>query len=313
MDDNKTLNLSKISDLRYGENPHQKASLYEYKKALEYELLTDGELSYNNILDASVALEIAAEFYDVFAAVIVKHSNPSAVALAGDLNSAWGKAFDSDPISAFGGCAGFTKKVDLTLAKMLNDVYLSVIVAPDYEDDALEALKLNKSLKIIKIKTPYKNILRFSDEEIKLTPFGALVQEKDTKDFDINSFKVLTKKKPEQKEAEDMIFAAKVVKHVKSNAIVVAKDLRTIGICAGQTNRIGAVEIALNKVCDSAKGAVIASDGTLNTKDTIQLAVQDRISGIIQPAGSKNDKEITETADKYEIALIATGIRHFRH
>lgn len=313
MEDTRTFNLNKISDLKYGENPHQKASLYKYQKCLDYEVITKSELTYNNILDSTTALETAAEFYDVFGVVIVKHSNPSAVALASDLTGAWNKAFDSDPVSSFGGCVAFTKKVDVNLAKMLSNIALSIVIAPDFEKEAIEELKKNKDLKIIKINTPYKDILNFSNEEIKLTPFGALVQEKDNKDFDIKTFKVVTKKKPEQKEAEDMIFASKTAKHVKSNAVVVAKDLRTIGICAGQTNRIGAIEIALNKVCDSTKDAVIATDGILNTKDTVLLAVQNRIAGIIQPFGSKNDKEIIETANKYELAMISTGIRHFKH
>ncbi len=313
MDNIKTLEMHKITDLKYGENPHQKASLYEYNKSLDYELLSLRELTYNNILDSTTAIEIASEFYDVHSAIIVKHANPASVALAKDLTSAWGKAFDSDPISSFGGCAAFTKKVDIKLAKMLTDIYLSMIIAPDFDEDALLELKQNKSLKIMKINTPLKDISRFCDEEIKITPFGMLVQEKDMKDFDTKTFKVITKRKPEQKEAEDMIFASKIAKHVKSNAIVIAHDLRTIGICAGQTNRISAVEIAINKVCDSTKDAVIASDGALNTKDTVQIAVQNRISGIIQPAGSLKDKEIIETADKYGITMISTGIRHFKH
>ncbi len=313
MDNIKTLEMHKITDLKYGENPHQKASLYEYNKCLDYELLSLKELTYNNILDSTTAIETASEFYDVAAAIIVKHANPAAVALAKDLASAWGKAFDSDPVSSFGGCAAFTKKVDIKLAKMLADIYLSIVIAPDFDEDALLELKQNRSLKIMKMNTPLKDISRFCDEEIRITPFGVLVQEKDIKDFDTKTFKVITKRKPEQKEAEDMIFASKIVKHVKSNAVVVARDLRTIGVCAGQANRIGALEIAISKVCDSVKDAVVATDGTLNTKDTVQLAVQNRISGIIQPAGSIKDKEITETADKYGITMISTGIRHFKH
>ena len=192
-------------------------------------------------------------------------------------------------------------------------MFLEVILAPSFAPEALEELKKKKNLRVIQINTPYEKILKFNNEEVKLTPFGAIIQEKDTKDLDVSTFKVVTKKKPEQRELEDMIFAFKVVKHVKSNAIVIAKDLRTIGICGGQTNRVGAVEIALSRVCDSAKDAVLASDGFFPAIDNIQVAAQERISAIIQPAGSIKDNEVIETADKYQISMISTGIRHFKH
>ena len=309
----KSFSLSKIQDLRYGENPHQKAGLYHYDNELDWELLNGKEMSYNNIIDTSSALEIAAEFFDVAACVIVKHTNPCAVALSSNIESAWDKALDSDPISPFGGIVAFTKKVELSLAKKLSAMFLEVVVAPDFEQDALDELKKKKNLRVIKLNTPYQDILRFQKEEIKLTPFGALVQEKNTKDLDVSTFKVITKKKPEQQEVEDMIFAFKVVKHVKSNAIVVAKDLRTLGICGGQTNRVGAVEIALNRVCDSPKGSVLASDGFFPAIDNIQVAAQNRVSAIIQPAGSIKDKDVIAEADKLGLSMIATGIRHFKH
>lgn len=309
----KNYNFTKIQHLRYGENPHQKASLYSYDKELDWALLQGKELSYNNILDATSAIEIASEFFDVSACVIVKHTNPCAVALAPNVEQAFDKALDSDPISPFGGILAFTREVDLSLAKKLTAMFLEVVIAPSFTPDALEEFKKKKNLRLIQLNTPYQEILKFQNEEIKLTPFGALIQEKNHKDLDVDTFKVITKKKPEQKEVEDMIFAFKVVKHVKSNAIVVAKDLRTLGICGGQTNRVQAVEIALNRVCDSPKGSVLASDGFFPAIDNIQVAAQNRVSAIIQPAGSIKDKDVIETADKYEIAMIATGIRHFKH
>lgn len=309
----KTFYLNKLKTLRYGENPHQKANLYSYDKELDWVLLNGKEMSYNNILDTTCALEIAAEFFDVSAVVIVKHQNPCAVALAPTLNEAWDKAIDSDPISPFGGIVALTKTLTLDLAKKLSSMFLEVVVAPSFEADALEELKKKKNLRIIQINTPYQEISKFNKEEIKLTPFGALVQEKDTKDLDVQTFKVVTKKKPDQQQVEDMIFAFKVVKHVKSNAIVIAKDLRTLGICGGQTNRVGAVEIALNRVCDSPKDAVLASDGFFPAIDNIQIAAQNRIGAIIQPAGSIKDEDVIKEADKYEIAMISTGIRHFKH
>lgn len=312
-ENSKALYFNKLQNLRYGENPHQKASLYSYDKELDWVLLNGKEMSYNNILDSTAGLELAAEFFDVCACVIIKHTTPCAVALSSNLESAWDKALDSDPISPFGGVVVFTKEVELPLAKKLTQMFLEVIIAPSYSAEALLELQKKKNLRVIKINTPYKNILSFCDEEIKLTPFGALIQEKDTKELDVKTFKVITKKKPEQREVEDMIFAFKVVKHVKSNAIVVAKDLRTLGICGGQTSRVSSVEIALSKVCDSPKDSVIASDGFFPAIDNIQVAAQNRVSAIIQPAGSIKDKDVIETADKLNISMIATGIRHFKH
>ena len=311
--ENKTYNFTKLQNLKYGENPHQEASLYRYNKEIDWELLSGGALSYNNILDMTTALEIISEFFDVSATVIVKHANPCAVALANDIQQAWAKAIDSDIIGIFNSVVAFTRGIDLEFAKLLSSIGLNMIVAPKFSGDAIEELKKIKNLKVVQINTPLKDVSNFVEEEIKLTPFGALIQQRDAKDFDVNTFKVMTKTKPEQKTVEDMIFAFKVAKHAKSNAIVTAKDLRTIGISTGQTTRVGSVEIALSKICDSAKDAVIASDGAITTTDNIQIAAQNRIIGIIQPMGTSKDSEIIKAADKFSISMVSTGIRHFKH
>lgn len=313
LSDTKAYYLSKIQDLRYGENPHQKAALYSYDTQIDTEILNGKEMSYNNILDSTAALNIAAEFYDVNACVIVKHTNPCAVALGSTLDDAWKKALDCDPISAFGGIVAFTREVDETLAKHLNAMFLEVVIAPSYTNEALDILKGKKNLRVIKLNTPLEQYRAFVCQEIKLTPFGALVQQKDSKELDPDMFKIVTKLKPSQEQVEDMVFAFKVAKHVKSNAIVVAKDLRTLGICGGQTSRVGAVEIAINRVCDSPKDAVLASDGFFPAIDNIQIAAQNRIGAIIQPAGSIKDKEVIEAADKLGLIMASTGIRHFKH
>ena len=305
--------LNKIQNLRYGENPHQKASLYSYQNEIDYEILNGKEMSYNNILDTTAALNIASEFYDVCACVIIKHTNPCAVALGTDIEDSWKKAIDCDPISAFGGIVAFSKEVDKNTAIHLSSMFLEVVVAPSFTDEALEQLKTKKNLRVIKLNTPLSEYKNFTQQEIKFTPFGALVQEKDDKELDPDTFKVLTKEKPTQEQVEDMVFAFKVAKHVKSNAIVVAKDLRTVGICGGQTSRVGSVEIAINRVCDSPKGAVLASDGFFPAIDNIQIAAQNRIAAIIQPAGSIKDEDVIKEADKSGLVMIATGIRHFRH
>ena len=309
----KAIYLNKVSDLRYGENPHQKAALYSYDTQIDYEILNGKEMSYNNILDATAAVNIASEFYDVSACVIVKHTNPCGVALGKSTLDAWQKALDCDPLSAFGGIVAFTKEVDEEVAKCLTSMFLEIVIAPYYTDNALEILKTKKNLRVIKINTDLKQYQNFVPQEVKLTPFGVLVQEKDTLELDPDKFKIVSKLKPTQEQIEDMVFAFKIAKHVKSNGIVVAKDLRTLGICGGQTSRVGAVEIAINRVCDSPKGAILASDGFFPAIDNIHLAAQNRIAAIIQPAGSIKDKEVIETADRMGLIMAATGIRHFRH
>ena len=306
--------LIKKQNLRYGENPHQKAALYDFGEQLvDYEVLGGKELSYNNIVDVTAALNIVSEFFDVNAAVIIKHTNPSGVALGKTLEEAWDRALDCDPLSAFGGIVAFSKKVDLNIAQKLTKMFLEVVIAPDFEEGAIEQFKTKKNLRIIKINTPLEKYKQFTEKEIKLTPFGALVQDKDIKELDVETFKVVTKEKPTAEMIEDMVFAQKIAKHLKSNAIVIAKDLKTIGICGGQTSRVGAVEIALMRVTDSAKDAILASDGFFPATDNITFAAQHRIKGIIQPGGSIKDKEVIDLADKLNICMITTGIRHFKH
>lgn len=306
--------FSKKQTLRYGENPHQAASLYDYsQKLLDYEVLNGKELSYNNILDATAALNIVSEFYDVNAAVIIKHSNPCGAALGVTIEDAWDKALDCDPLSAFGGIVALTKEIDISLAKKMTSMFLEVIIAPSYTDEALVQLKTKKNLRVIKLNTKLEDYKNFISKEIRLTPFGALVQEIDNKELDPETFKTVTKEKPTAEMIEDMVFAFKIAKHVKSNAIVIAKDLKTIGICGGQTSRVGAVEIALMRTVDSAKDAILASDGFFPATDNITVAAQHRIKGIIQPAGSIKDKDVIELADKLNLTMVTTGIRHFKH
>ncbi len=303
----------KQGSLRYGENPHQAAAIYEGKNLLDYEVLNGKELSYNNILDMTAATNIVSEFYDVCAAVIVKHNAPCGVALGADINDAYLKAFDCDPISAFGGIVAFSQVVNETVAKHLSSVFLEVIIAPDYTPKALEMLKEKKNLRLIKLNTPLQEYKNFLEKDVRLTPYGTLVQQSDVADLNKDTFNVVTKLKPTAEMIEDMIFAWKVVKHSKSNAIVVAKDFKAIGIAQGQTSRIDAVEIALNKACDGSKDAVMASDGFFPAIDNIQAAAQGRIAAVIQPGGSIKDKDVIDAANKYNIVMITTGVRHFKH
>lgn len=308
-----SLNIKKAKDLRYGENPHQKAGIYYTNNTVNYEVLNGKELSYNNILDVTACTNILSEFYDVPGCVIIKHNTPCGAALGKDITEAWKKALDCDPLSAFGGIVGFTQKIDEKLAKELTAMFLEVIVAPDYTEEAIAQLKTKKNLRVIKLNTSLLEYKNYLSEEIRITPFGTLVQDMDKGELNKDDFKVVTKTKPTAEMVEDMIFAWKIAKHAKSNAVVVAKDFKAIGIGQGQTSRVDAFEIALNRACDSSKDAVAASDGFFPAIDNIHVAAQGRIAAIIQPGGSIKDEEVIKTADKYNIAMITTGIRHFRH
>lgn len=330
----KTFAFKKIQELRYGENPHQKAGLYKFndggiaippyaddsraelpfrRHEADYEILWGKELSYNNILDMTAAVNIVSEFYDVPAVSIVKHLAPCGVALGKDLLDAYQKAFDCDPVSAFGGIVAFSQTVTEKIAKLLNSVFLEVVIAPDFDEEALEILQSKKNIRIVKLNSSLEDYKKIMNEEIKITPFGVLIQDSDKKELDKDTFKVVTKIKPSAEQIEDAIFAWKVCKHAKSNAIVIAKDFKTLAIGQGQTNRVGAFEWALNYACDGSKDAVAASDGFFPAVDNIHAAVQGRIALLIQPGGSIKDTDVIAEADKYKIAMITTGIRHFKH
>lgn len=309
----KTLAFEKIKDLRYGENPHQHAGLYKSPNMADYDVLWGKELSYNNILDITAAVNIVSEFYDVPAVAIVKHTAPCGVALGKDILDAYTKAFDCDPISAFGGIVAFSQAVNKDIAKLLDSVFLEVVIAPDFDEKALGILEQKKNLRIVKLNTSLQDYKAIATEEIKITPFGTLIQDVDKKELDKDSFKIVTKAKPTAEQIEDAIFAWKVAKYAKSNAIVIAKDFKTIAIGQGQTSRVCSMEWALDYACDESKDAVAASDGFFPAIDNIEAAVQGRIALIIQPGGSIKDKDVIEAANKYNIAMINTGIRHFRH
>lgn len=307
------INLRKKLDLRYGENPHQIAALYQTASSIDYELLNGKELSYNNIVDMTSALNIVSEFIDVPTAVIIKHNNPCGVALGTDINDAYLKAFNCDPISAFGGIIGLNETVTAEMAKHIKEIFFEVVIAPDFDEDALEILKTKKNLRLVKV--PMKMLdYRISQKFlIKDLPFGMLVQSADWAELTKENFEVATTHKPTEAQVEDMVFAWKVAKHVNSNAIVIAKDKRTIGIGAGQTSRIASMEIALTRACDETKDAVIASDGFFPATDNIQAAAQARIGAIIQPGGSIKDPDVIAEAEKYGISMIVTKQRHFKH
>ena len=288
-------NLERIIDFKQGENRQQSASLYKNEGSIEWEQLNGGELTYKNFLNMSVLVDVLGEFYDVFATVMAKVGLPCAVALGKTLVDSYAKAVDSNPIGAIGSCIGFSKIVDDRTAKKIAQSSFEVVLACGYDKEALEILKKNENLKIIKI-----------------NPFGVLEQDADRADFNKDTFKVLTKKKPEQEQLEDAIFAFKVAKYAKSDVVVLAKDFKTLAIGQGETSFVESCEGAIDTACDSTKDAVMATDRAIETLDVIHAAARGRIALIIEPAGSINDKKIIEQCDKYEIALVATGIEHFK-
>ena len=313
MEENKTLNFNKIQNLKHGENVHQNASLYSYDEELDWVLLNGSEITYSNFINASLALKVSAEFFDVSAITIVKNNTICSVALAENNSLAFDKALDSDPIAPFGATIAFTKEINGILARKLSEIPTEMIIAPSFEENALEILMKRKNLKLIKINTPIQQVAKFNQEEVVLTPFGALIQEKDNKDLDVKTFKVATKKKPQQSELEDMIFAFKVAKHLKTSGIVIAKDLRTLGISSCQANTTDSLQVAINKVCDSLKDAIVACDCAINSINDIQIMAQERITGLIQPMGSLADNEIIQNADKLEISIVSTGLEHIKY
>lgn len=304
----------KIQPLRYGENPQQQAAFYREKNAAGVGVanacqLHGKELSFNNIVDVESAYSIVAEF-DKPAAAIIKHTNPCGTGVGVDLADAYSKAYQADPVSAFGGIIGLNRDVDVATAVQISKLFAEAVIAPGYTKDALELLTKKQNLRLLvadKMQLDCKQI------DIKAVSGGMLVQDKDVVTEAHHEMKVVTKNQPSSEEWEQLILAWKVVKHVKSNAIVIANDNQTLGVGAGQMNRVGAAAIALEQAGDKAKGAVLASDAFLPFRDTVDTAAKAGIKVIIQPGGSMRDQESIEAADEHGIAMVFTGIRHFKH
>ncbi|OEH85196.1 bifunctional phosphoribosylaminoimidazolecarboxamide formyltransferase/IMP cyclohydrolase [Desulfuribacillus stibiiarsenatis] len=311
-----TMTYEKIQDLRYGENPHQNAAFY--REALPdagnistARQLHGKELSYNNINDAHAALSILAEYSEP-AVVAVKHTNPCGVGIAGSIYGAYQKAYEADPVSIFGGIVALNREVDEETANAMKDVFLEIIVAPKFSDKALSILTAKKNLRLLEIDIEASNDLRNPYTTLKVGG-GLLVQKQDLKTIEATELKVVTKRQPTEEEIRQLLFAWKVVKHVKSNAIVLAKDNQTIGVGAGQMNRVGSAKIAIEQAGVNAKGSVLASDAFFPMADTVEAAAKAGITAIIQPGGSIRDEDSIKEADKHGITMVFTGVRHFKH
>jgi len=306
-----TLTFTLEDELRYGENPHQSAKHYISDSKDSYALqdavqLHGKKMSYNNLQDASAALDILQEF-DETVCVALKHMNPCGVSLGDTVYDAYMGAYNADPVSIFGGIVAINGKVDVETAKEMNKIFLEIILAEDYDEEALEILKKKKNLRIYQI--PKK--IDSNNQLIKSVRGGILVQDYNDKLYD--ELKTVTKTEATDQQIKDMIFGYKIVKHVKSNAIVVVKDGQTLGVGAGQMNRVGSCKIAFEQAGEKTKGAVLASDAFFPMRDSVDMAAEYGIAAIIQPGGSIKDQDSIDACDENNIAMTFAKLRHFKH
>lgn len=310
-----TLTFEKAQDMRYGENPHQKAVFYREVGNItgwltQADQLHGKELSFNNINDTNGALELLKEF-DEPTVVAVKHSNPCGVGTGSDIYEAYINAYEADPVSIFGGIVAANCEIDGKTAAEMNKIFLEIIIAPSFSPEALEILKQKKNIRLLRLpEISHKPVNAY---DLKKVGGGLLLQDKDDILYDESDIRVVTKKQPTAEELETMKFAMKVVKHTKSNAIVLARQNGTIGIGCGQMNRITAAKIAIEAGGDKCKGSVMASDAFFPFPDCVEAAYKAGVSAIIQPGGSVRDQESIDACDKYGIAMVFTGVRHFKH
>jgi len=301
--------------MRYGENPHQEAVFYTTPLSSETGAanavqLHGKELSFNNIVDIHAAVELIKEFSSP-AAVIIKHMNPCGAAAANNIETAYDMALVCDPVSAFGGIAAFNRVVEMSLANKLAALFLEVIIAPAFSDEALEFLKQKKNIRLMQVPS---NDIRGSESDFKKVIGGFLLQDRDLHVFEnFSAANCPTKRKPTQEELNSLLFAWTLAKHVKSNAIVYVRDTHSVGIGAGQMSRVDSSKIAAIKAQSPLKGCVMASDAFFPFRDSIDEAAANGITAIVSPGGSVRDAEVIAAADEAEIAMVFTGIRHFRH
>jgi phosphoribosylaminoimidazolecarboxamide formyltransferase/IMP cyclohydrolase len=306
--------LQKKTELRYGENPHQKAALYESGKnngISHAELLSGKEMSFNNYVDADAAWQLVCDF-DEQVCAIIKHTNPTGVALGESAEEAYRRALATDPTSAFGGIVAFNRNVDEAAARAVVEIFTEVIIAPDYEPAALEILKTKKNLRVLRplnVATPEQA----QGLEYKQISGGMLVQTRDTHKLKREDLKVVTKREPTEDGIKDLLFAWTVCKHTKSNAIVYARDRQTVGVGAGQMSRVDSVKLGAMRAQLPIKGSVLASDAFFPFRDGIDEAAKHGITAVIQPGGSMRDAEVIAACDEQHIAMVFTGIRHFKH
>ncbi len=300
--------------LRYGENPHQQAAFYGRPLGSDFSIasakqLHGKELSYNNIQDANAALQIIKEFKEP-AAVAVKHMNPCGVGTAASIDEAFNRAYEADSTSIFGGIVALNREVDISTSQALANIFLEIIIAPSYTEEALEILTKKKNIRLLTIAFEQHKKDLWNTVSVE---GGLLMQHPDTVGFDDANIQVVTERQPTEEELRALKLGWAVVKHVKSNAIVVSNEQMTLGVGAGQMNRVGAANIALAQAGKRAKGAALASDAFFPMDDTVEAAAQAGITAIIQPGGSVKDEDSIKKANEYGITMVFTGVRHFKH
>lgn len=312
-----TLAYDLKQELRYGENPQQDAAFYQTAMPTDYSIanakqLNGKELSFNNIRDADAAIRIAREFKKP-TVVALKHMNPCGIGTAETIEAAWDFAYDADPVSIFGGIIVLNREVDVATAKKMHPVFLEIIIAPSFSKEALEVLTTKKkNLRLLSLDFTHA---KASEKEAEYTGVvgGLLVQNQDVVEEIANEWKVVTDRKPTEQELTALEFAWRSIKYVKSNAIIITNDHQTLGVGAGQMNRVGSVKIAIEQAKDKLAGAVLASDAFFPFADNVEEIAKAGIKAIIQPGGSVRDQESIETANKYGLTMIFTDVRHFRH
>jgi phosphoribosylaminoimidazolecarboxamide formyltransferase / IMP cyclohydrolase len=310
------LSLVKISDLRYGENPHQTAALYkisERGKALSEGIATSEqlggkEMSFNNYVDADAAWQLVCDF-DEMACAIIKHTNPAGCAIGNGPEEAYRRALACDPVSAFGGIVAFNRRVDSDAARAIAEIFVEVVIAPEFDDEAIRILSSKKNLRVLRAGEP-----KASDGfDYKQISGGMLVQTRDTHQLTRDALKVMTKRAPSAKQIDNLLFAWTVCKHTKSNAIVYAHDKQTVGVGAGQMSRVDSVKIGAMRAQLPVAGSVLASDAFFPFRDGIDEAAKHGITAVIQPGGSVRDEEVIAAANEHDLTMVFTGVRHFRH
>ena len=306
-----SLHLDKHSDLRYGENPHQKAALFKTESETgiaNAQVLGGKEMSFNNYVDADAAWQLVCDF-DETACAVIKHMNPAGVGTAAGVEEAYRRALATDPVSAFGGIVAFNRTVDEPAARALTEIFTEVVVAPDFEDAAVEVLKSKKNLRILRAgeARPPEGL------DFKRVTGGMLVQTRDAHRLKREDLKVVTRREPTDEEFDALMFAWTVCKHTKSNAIVYARAGQTVGVGAGQMSRVDSVRICAMRAQLPVEGSVLASDAFFPFRDGLDEAAKHGITAVIQPGGSVRDAEVIAAADEHNLAMVFTGVRHFRH
>lgn len=316
LDEKLFLAFDAVQTLRYGENPHQAATFYRAPKEVSYSVayarqLGGKELSYNNIQDANAALQIVREFSEPFCCAL-KHMNPCGAGVGKDLLEAWTRAYEADKVSIYGGIVAMNRPLTAEVARLMKPIFLEIVMAPSFEPEALEVLASKKNLRLLEVKMD--NVKEAQKQYVSVNG-GLLVQDSDVECKDVTIDMCVTERKPTEKELHEMDFGWKIVKHVKSNAIVVVKDGATAGVGAGQMNRVGSAEIALEeaKALGITEGLVLASDGFLPFGDTVELASKYGVTAIVQPGGSIRDEDSIKVANEKGITMLFTGMRHFKH